>query len=340
VLKNISYKLVTFASLFFASSLMPAHGAQKSLHVKADKMVEIGQSQSFLGLETLILEDGATLKIVGHNNIFALTAKDAYIGQDVKIIAAGLPGETGKAGKNANADPRENDDCSHGESGGDGQNGGVATSGKNITLQLGLSHFGSLSIDVSGGEGGDGGKGGDGRDFSQYDCSSKHKTAANGGNAGSGGAGGNGGNGGNVQLSYSLASSNSPPAMLLAARTATVVNTSGGRAELGALAGKSGGGSAGGYINKKTLTGSRAWKRGGAEGKKGEQGLNGSSGTAGTVDIRIAVINLEAEPNQQTIQESTRAEVKHDESSQLKTRIKILEDKVEALIKRLDVIEN
>lgn len=152
-------------------------------------------------VDFLVLHDNATLYINPDLVSAEMTIRKGYFGKNSKIISRGKSA-TGK-GSDGSSGP-SGAECAVGGGGTNGGSGSSGQKGLDIRLHIGIVQFGSLSIDVSGGNGstgGDGGAGGTGgaaRVLSRADVCS----GGNGGTGGSGGRGGTGERGGNVYIEW------------------------------------------------------------------------------------------------------------------------------------------
>lgn len=257
-----------------------------------------------------------------------VSAKAADIGYGVVITGKGQPGQAGAHGLSH----REAGSCDQGLVGGNGKNGAKGTAGADIDWRLGIERFGSVTIDLRGGDGGNGGNGGDGQNVPDF-----NKCVASGGNAGNGGNGGNGGKGGTLRLHYTLAKGVDD------LTNSAKVKIAGGRQGQAGEPGIAGIGTSGRYVHKKTLTGTRAWIAGGGDGTQGTAGNDGQAGQNGSLDLRL-IANLAAAPEGSLALQS---QPKADEPPQneapsepLTQRIKALElltQKLEARIRLLEL---
>ena len=221
-----------------------------------------------LSLTKLILGDNVTIIIPATMNGWTVTASDATIGANVKIIANGVPTyPSSNGGQGANAAV-----CMKGMNGANGAYGANGLSGKNVSLNLKIRRIGSLNIFVSGTNGVNGGHGGNGGSGGNSTCNCN---AGAGGNGGSGGAGGNGGNGGNVSITFSKIGK---------AQVTTsnfIVENTGGTAGMGGNGGAAGPGGRGGGCQDSKATA----KPQGFPGIIGARGANGIAGKSGTTTL-------------------------------------------------------
>lgn len=238
----------------------------KEFIVEAGAQRTLTSTERTLSLKTLSLGDNATIIIPPTMDGWTVTATDASIGNNVRIIGVGvngyngMPGTTGINGQNY---------CLAGYPGGKGGNGTYGTPGKNVSLNLKIRSIGKLTVSVKGGNGGNGGNGGYGGQGGKGTCTCN---AGTGGTGGGGGNAGMGGNGGNVSITYSkignvdVSSSN------------FIVENTGGSGGYGGLGGAGGaGGAASGCTDPKGLksvTGSP-----GLPGAGGSGMLGGKNGT-------------------------------------------------------------
>ena len=196
-------------------------------------------------------------------------------------------------------------------------------------------NLGGLAIAADGGNGGAGGRGGAGQDAGKFKSSCKE--APNGGAAGAGGNGGNGGAAGSVTVSYWAASS-----AIISSQVPQLIKASANAGEAGAAgqAGEAGKGSEGRYINKRTLTGSRAWVGGGKAGKVAADGLRGSSGTQGQVIVEQALVAVPVQ--QKVIAKPVVAPTPAPQTSSSNSKqqeIKAIKSELRNLLDRLDKLE-
>lgn len=257
-------RVITFFALLAASGWLSAQ------ELKVASGQEWLIEQPTLSLHTLVLEDGAILRLAPSLGALELRAEHAWIGRDVQILAAGSDGKVGNPGIN----PVPLPGCHDGPDGGNGETGGAGGKGADLTLLLGLESFGSLLLDVRGGHGGAGGQGGAGADGS----SDTRCAGGQGGNGGQGGSGGAGGAGGNVLLRYwSMSDTGYLP--LSNYGPGVQIHNAGGN---GAAAGRGGPAGAGGMGELvKRPTGVKVFRNPGSAGQPGEAGAHGAPGEHG-----------------------------------------------------------
>lgn len=290
--------------------------------------VSEGQSYSLhsgvrlLDLDTLVLEDGATLKVNNGEAAVMIRAKHVVVGENVSILGSG---QDGAAGEDAQAYAQATD-CNEprdGKAGGQGQNG---TDGVNLNLDWTIASFGNLTIDLRGGAAGAGGDGANGQDADQNERCSIQR----GGDAGAGGASGESGSGGN--LSYVFRGLESDEQAFFARENTKVLNDAGAQADSGAP-GKPGVGSVGRYVKKKTLSGNRSWSAGGKEGRKASSQAAGLRGQKGSVTFQLATLSTNRPAP------SAKTPVK-PESKDVEQRLIELEEAVKRLTEQVKRLES
>ena len=253
-----------------------------SLTIAPGETFTVGSQQQFMQLQSLSIGDNARIEFADGISQWQLRADNTEIGFNVVIDGSGSEGVEGLAGDDAGGKAKSCRNGQRGKTGGDGSNG---ANGVTMRLQLGLVSLGSLQVIGDGGAGGAGGRGGAGQDAGKF--KSNCKEAPNGGAAGAGGSGGNGGAAGSITVSYWPVSSVIIPAKVPQLITASA---KAGAAGTAGPAGKAGKGSEGRYINKRTLTGSRAWVGGGKDGSVAADGRSGSAGLQGQVVVEQALV--------------------------------------------------
>ena len=265
------------------SALVVAGVAQAdALIVKAGEEITLSESQSRLQLDELRLEDGAVVRFAPEVTRWQVSASRAFIGNNVRIVGAGVTGSDGQRGQDASGQAAE---CNDGDSGAAGKAGGKGGPGVVIAMNLKIAHWGSMTIDTQGGAGGVGGAGGQGQQAGEVDKCSQTR----GGTGGDGGDGGDGGNGGNVRIRYSYLADTSISDAL--EKRLTIRNEGGQGGEPG-VGGPGGVGTDGKYINMRTLTGSKKWVAGGRDGNQGDQGKPGRTGVDGQILIEEDLAGL------------------------------------------------
>ena len=287
------------------------------LHIKAGSTYIIDSRQAKLNLDTLTIGDKAKITLASNVDMWVVDAKEANIGYGVVIMGRG---ESGRDGSNG-VSHREAAKCQPGQAGGDGAAGVSGDSGANIHWSLGVVSFGSVSIDLSGGNGGRGGNGGDGQNVPDFS-----RCTQSGGAAGNGGHGGNGGKGGNFRFHYTLADGAGD------LTNSIEVKISGGSRGKGGQPGIAGIGTSGRYINKKSLSGSRSWEAGGGDGAQGNEGRAGASSANGSLDIRL--INGAAAS---VLPKAPQNEAPSKDLEQRVKALEILTQKLEARIRLLEL---
>lgn len=223
-----------------------------------------------LRLERLVLEDGATLRLAPGSGALRLRAEQAWIGQGVRILAAGQDAPAAPAA--APGAPASG--CVDGQPGAAGAQGTDGGAGADLQLLLGLQQFGSLLLDSRGGDGGAGGQGGAGAAGS----ADERCAGSNGGAGGRGGDGGDGGAGGEVTLRYWSLSAGGYIPISNYGPGVQVLNAGGAGAEAGA-GGVGGEGGRGELV--KRPTGIKVFRNPGAAGADGAPGRAGQPGASG-----------------------------------------------------------
>jgi hypothetical protein len=260
-MKKILFLFLCWVSLLTqAQDLTIASGTTKTLTAV----------ERTLTLHKLVLGDNCTIIIPATLDGWTVTADDAQIGTNVKILGSGISGINGVKGTDG---VNTTTSCQLGIQGANGVKGGIGTNGKNVLLHLRLRSLGSLQINVNGGNGGKGGNGGFGGKGGPSKCS----TTANlnggcdggtGGKGGNGGIGGTGGNGGNIKIEYKAIGNTTININNI------IVTNNGGVAGLGGSPG------AGGLGGQGTTCGALFHSR--INGSAGLSGLSGTTGTNGT----------------------------------------------------------
>jgi hypothetical protein len=245
-----------------------ASAAQNDLIVPAGTQKTLTPEERTLSLKKFSLGDNVTIFIPPGMNGWTVTATDASIGNNVKIISQGTIGYGGTSGSSAGNAPN----CIMGMPGGAGLNGQNGPPGKNISLNLKIRSIGSLTIDVPGSAGGNGGYGGNGGKGGNSTCTCN---AGNGGAGGKGGNGGNGGMGGTVSLIYGKIGN------VNISNSNFIIRNTGG--SMGFGAGPGAGGPGGEMV--KCPDSKAALKTAGAPGINGHRGISGVPGRNGTITI-------------------------------------------------------
>ena len=305
-------------ALFACLSALGAHALAADLHIQAGSVYVIDSAQAKLTLDKLTIDDKASIQLANGVDMWIVDAKEASIGYGVVINGSGGDGRDGANGLSHT----EAGQCQAGKSGGNGGIGGGGSNGASVHWSLGVVSFGTVKIDLSGGNGGRGGIGGDGQNVPDFP-----KCTAAGGDAGAGGAGASGGKGGTFRFHYSLAEGVTEDLT-----NSIEVKISGGLRGKGGQPGMAGVGTSGRYVNKKSLSGSRSWLAGGGDGSQGDTARSGTSGGNGSLDIRR--INSGGSPA------ATPAAEKEAEPEGLVEKVKALElltQKLEARIRLLEL---
>ncbi len=287
----------------------------------ADFRVAPGETRSLtlaeaeLNLVNFELGDKSVVQLPAGMTQWVVKAEQARIGYGVVILGAGAAGAKGGDGLSH----REASHCGPGLAGASGQPGKNGQAGVDVHWSFGVQAFGTLKVDLHGGDGGAGGDGGDGQNVPDFpDC------VAPGGDAGAGGHAGAGGKGGAFRFHYSLASGVDDLTNSIAVRL------SGGEGGQGGKPGLAGVGTAG----RQGEAGQ--WLASGGEGRAGASGKNGLTGSNGSLDIRrlpLANEMLEAAP--EAVASSSSAAPEED----LRVRIQELERLTQKLDARIRLLE-
>lgn len=213
-------------------------------------------------MDTLILQDSATIILNPEHKDNFIHAKVALIGKGVRILGLGDSGSSGEVGTDGFT---RGGPCLDGTAGGSGTEGTNGTAGTNLFLYFDdLSINGSLSIDMSGGNGGDGGRGGAGGGGSP---GTRVCSGGTGGTGGNGAQGGDGGDSGSITIN--CIACHDLRTML---DSTLFLRTFGGNAGLGGQPGQ--GGLPGlGTSSGNSLDGTR-----GQQGERGQDGIAGKNG--------------------------------------------------------------
>ncbi len=262
---------------FFSSLLLCLSAtslfAQHSLTVKKNQVKTIDANNKSLLLDTLILEDNATLLINENVPAISIIAKHVIIG--FNTVIDGSKKNIPAAGTNGNNGQDAPAYCTNAGDGNNGQNGIDGNDGADIFLYLRIRSIGSMTIKTNGSNASNGGNGGDGgRGANSNPNLTSSCIAKPGGRGGNGGNGGYGGHGGTVFLNYTFLD---PSGNFLAVQpplTQVEVNSNGGN---GGAAGKGGqkgqpGKKTLGVIDQ-TLNNSVPAAGNGIEGKSGKTGV-------------------------------------------------------------------
>lgn len=300
----------------------------------ADLVVEEGQSfslpagQSVFDLDELVLKDGSTLFVNNGQSTVMIRAKKVSVGDNVEIIGSGSAGSVGVNGKSISGSAQKCAKPLHGES---GSQGGDGADGIDLNLDWGIHAFGSLKVDLSGGDAGPGGNGGDGQDADE----DSNCAVVSGGDAGAGGASGNAGSGGSLTYIFRGLDSDE---QAFQAKERTAVNNKAGALARHGQPGRPGSGTPGRYVNKKSLSGSRTWVGGGDDGKIPEPNKAGQPGSDGQVVFQIAAI---ATPSvaARTFTAAPKKNAASDVVS-LEDRMRQLEAELARLAKRVSELES
>ena len=296
--------------------------AMDELVIKAGKSFVVDRKLSNLNLQSLTIEDNAVIRLSPAVKTWVLNAEKANIGVGVSILARGSDGANGSQGRSY---PDLNT-CSDGSPGGSGLNGQAGSSGQSIRWSVGIESFGSLNVDLSGGDGGSGGNGGDGQNLPNL-----KNCKASGGDAGNGANGASGGDGGSFRFHYW---SDEPELADLTRRFS--VNINGGKGGQAGQPGLPGVGSTGFYSNKKSLSGNKTWVAGGRDGASAPKGLAGLNGRSGGLDIRLV---QQEDDSAASIEPLELDEVEASVPSSVDERVRALEILVQKLEARIKLLE-
>lgn len=253
-------------ALLAAPSLLAQAGEQLHVPAGGEYLIE----RPVLRLESLRLEDGATLRLAPQLAHLQLVADQAWIGRGVRLLASGEDAPATAAGLAAvTAEP-----CEDGQAGQDGLPGAAGQPGRDLSIELGLLQFGSLLLDTRGGAGAGGQPGQPGMAGGKADAC----TGGNGGAGGRGGAGGAGGKGGDVVLRYwSLGEGGHIPVSNFGPGVQLL--NEGGQGADGGIGGAGGAGGAGEF--SKRGNGIKVYRNAGVPGSAGEAGSDGDDGASG-----------------------------------------------------------
>jgi hypothetical protein len=234
----------------------------RKIVIKAGEVYQLTQSDH-LSADTIVIEDSGRIKLNPHRSSNTISARVLIAGQAAIIDGRGANGQSGQkgiAGSSLNGPCR---DGTHARSGTRGHDG---ADGTNLNLYVDeIIVYGTLVIDLAGGNGGDGGDGGEGGGGS---AGTLHCNGGTGGLGGDAGSGGNGGHGGT--LTFSGADLEDLRSLL---GSQIVVNTLGGNFGYRGIPGT--GGSPGLGPNGKH----------GVQGKNGREGGNGMAGNNGSIQF-------------------------------------------------------
>jgi hypothetical protein len=187
-------KFVVVIPLLCISALTLAQVRVTTLVIKRNEVYKLNPSDIIVA-DTLIMMDSSRIILNGLKPENFIRASVAIIGNNCSIEGKGANGQRGRDGLPGATliGP-----CRNGIAGRDGGRGLDGTPGIKLFLYIDkVKTFGSLTVDLSGGNGGDGGNGGPGGGGSPGTNQCK---GGNGGNGGNAGAGGNGGDGGVLTL--------------------------------------------------------------------------------------------------------------------------------------------
>jgi len=259
----------TLLSLFILSNAFALTAQETEFIVAAGTQRTLTSAERTLSVKKFSLGDNVTIIIPAHMDGWTVTATDAAIGKNVKIIGqanVGFPGVGAMTPASAPA-------CSTGYTAANGTHGQPGSPGKNVSLNLNIKSIGTLTIEVIGGKGGNGGAGGNGGKGGNATCTCN---AGKGGNGGNGGFPGNGGAGGNVSIVYTKVGNVS------VSNSNFIIRNIGGLHGLGGYGGAGGqGGAGGGCSDPKALV-----KPAGAAGLNGARASDGQPGRNGITTIK------------------------------------------------------
>ncbi len=322
-IRRFPFALIFFCLLFLSLNVRSAD----SLSVAAGETYTLPVGTELLDLDRLELEDHALLILPGAAEHVFIRASDVVIGKNVTIRSTPGIANHGADGASYSIEAK---DCASPVSGERGNDGHAGDDAPDLTLSWRLRSFGSLRIELAGGNGGQGGNGGDGQDADQ----SKGCRLADGGAAGDGGKGGKAGDGGSVVFSYG--SVGNVELALDARKKTKIINGAGAFGE-GGKPGRPGKGSSGRYINKKSLGGNRTWVAGGNRGSSGSKGGRGEPGDSGLISFQLSDVAPVADAPKRIKKQLNAGG--SEASASLELRVKALEEELEALKLRLEVLE-
>ncbi len=165
-----------------------------TLVIKKNEVYKLNPSDIIVA-DTLIMMDSSKIILNPLKTENFIRAGIVIIGNSCSIEGKGVNGQRGRDGAEGVTPIGP---CKNGTPGRNGQRGLDGTPGIKLFLYIDkVNSFGSLTIDLSGGNGGDGGNGGPGGGGTP---GTNHCSGGNGGNGGNAGAGGNGGDGGILTL--------------------------------------------------------------------------------------------------------------------------------------------
>lgn len=257
----------TLPSFLLLTLLSTVTLADNSLVVGAGQKITITAAQQSLTLDRFVMEDNSTIEFAPDVTRWDVFAREASFGNNTTINGRGHDGGNGSDGKAANI----SSDCSKASAVLNANNGEAGHNGVGIEMRLGITHFKSLQIDISGGNGGKGGKG----------ASIQSSSACKGLAGGNGGNAGDGGNAGHVLIAYWSASQDGY-IPISNYGTGIQITIDGGKAS---ASGQGGEGTANSNTSKEIQHGAKAQSFGrdivdpGKPGMPGMQGKNGSEGT-------------------------------------------------------------
>lgn len=317
--------MLSFRSPLAALVLVSAYPLlAERLEIPAGSTYEVGTSEQNLVLEELHIGDGAVVRFAPGVDSWRMEAARAVIGTDVVIDASGQAGSDGKAGSTQSGAAEI---CTDGKGGGSGESGAPGGAGVDIDLRLGLVSLGRLAVNSSGGHGGAGGDGGQGQVGGEIQNCGRPK----GGDGGAGGHGGQGGSAGDVRISVWRADGKGSARDYLDRISAVATGGKGGTA---GREGKAGEGAEGQYVNRRTLSGNRAYVSG-RPGEAGEPGVAGQDGSSGRVVIEEDISRrLDAMGSPQTARTAPQPvkDAGRDQELQLmKEQLKMLQERIEAM---------
>ncbi len=332
----IALSCIIFANQTFSQSRSEAPGSMTELIIGQGETYLVTQSQSVLKLQKLSIGDNATIRFSEDLDHWFVEALETQIGDNVTIDGVGSSGVNGEDGAEWTTEALN---CGVGRPGAKGGSGTHGENGIRIQMRLGLTKFGALAIDTSGGHGGKGGHGASGQNAGQEaNCDQ-----ADGGDGGQGGNGGNGGDAGSVRVSLWDASTSTKIAHESLANITVTANA--GEAGQAGEGGAQGQGSEGRYVNRRSLSGNKRWSPGGKNGVQGIQGKPGEDANAGRVEIEELFLgSTSLAPAPTMAQENPEQERPSKQGSSTNSdtesaEIAAMKKQIEALQKRLDEME-
>jgi hypothetical protein len=183
-------KFVVVIPLLCFSALSLAQVRVSTLVIKKNEVYKLNPSDIIVA-DTLIMMDSSRIILNGLKPENFIRVSVATIGKGCSIEGKGMNGQRGHDGLPGSSPIGP---CKNAPPGRNGERGLDGTPGIKLFLYIDkINSFGSLTVDLSGGNGGDGGNGGAGGGGSPGTNQCNGGIGGNGGNAGAGGDGGDGG---------------------------------------------------------------------------------------------------------------------------------------------------